>query len=104
MTLREISNNPITATAAVAAAMEAAPAHAYILHCLDLFFSGDYGATPAEDADANKGELQAGTGRIIARYQAAEGLKTDIYIIAYFSDQEPGRDYNYTTIMYTREY
>lgn len=68
MTLQEISNNPITATAAVAAAMEAAPAHAYILHCLDLFFSGDYGKTPAEDADANKGELQAGTGRIIARY------------------------------------
>lgn len=105
MTLQEIRNNPITTTVGVAAAMVDAPAKAYILHSLDRFFAGDYGETPAEDIDANNKALHAGTGRIVARYQAAEGLRQDIFIIAYFSDQEPGNnDYNYTTVMYTSEY
>ncbi len=105
MTLQEIKQNPIAATAGIAAAMVDAPAKAYILHCLDLFFDGEYGETPAEDIDANNKALHAGTGRIVARYQAAEGLRQDIFIIAYFSDQEPSDpDYNNTCVMYTGEY
>ena len=104
MTLEQIRENPIAATSEIAKAMQDPPAHAYILHCLDCFFTGNYGAMPAEDTEANNRELQAGTGRIIARYKAAEGLREDVYIIAYFSDTEQGNDYNYTTVMYTGEY
>lgn len=104
MLIQEIRKNPVVATAAIAATMESAPTRAYILRCLDLFFNGDYGETPPQDIEANNIELQAGTGRIVARYKAAEDLKKDIFIIAHFSGQEQGNDYNYTTIMYTDEY
>lgn len=104
MLIQEIRKNPVVATAAIAATMEGAPTRAYILRCLDLFFNGDYGETPPQDIEANNIELQAGAGRIVARYKAAEDLKKDIFIIAHFSDQEQGNDYNYTTIMYTDEY
>lgn len=59
---------------------------------------------PAEDTDANNAELEAGEGRIVARYKAKYSLEDDIYIIACFSQEIPGIDANHVMIMYVTEY
>lgn len=105
MTLEEVrrKNSIGIAGAAKVAAEKDRPLH-YIFQCLARFYRGDYGVIPPEDIAANNAELAAGEGRIIGKYQAAEGLKEDIFIIAYFSDQHVETDYNYTTILYTSDY
>lgn len=57
-----------------------------------------------EDTQANLEELEEGEGRIVARYEKAHKLETDIYIITYFSESMEGLDYNNTTILYINEY
>ena len=79
-------------------------AQIYIFSCVDRFYSGDYGEVPPEDTAANNAELEAGEGRIVARYKAAQGLEEDVYIIAYFSDSNREEDYNYTSIFYVSDY
>ena len=99
-----LKDNPVSATAAVHAAMKDERTHKYVFSCLRAFLSGDYGAMPKEDAEANRRELERGTGRVIGRYDTFGELGGDIYIIGYFSDEDAGIDYNYTTILYCSEY
>ena len=79
-------------------------AQIYIFSCVDRFYAGDYGEVPPEDTAANNAELEAGEGRIVARYKSAQGLEEDIYIIAYFSESNAEEDYNYTSIFYVSDY
>ena len=77
----------------------------YLRDCLLMMFSGMYGEISEEDTAANNAELEAGEGRILARYKAYGKLTDDIYIIAYFSESNPDDiDYNYTMIEYRSEY
>lgn len=104
MTLQEIRKNRLTVTRAVADAMKDLQTAAYIFGCLNDCFRGDYGEMPPEDAEANNRELKAGEGRIVARYEARGTMEQDIYIICYFSEQEPGADCNFTEMIYVNEY
>lgn len=99
-----LKNNPVRMTAAINAAMKDERTSKYIFSCLRAFLSGDYGAMPKEDAEANRRELERGTGRVIGRYDTFGELDDDIYIIGYFSGEDVGIDYNYTTILYCNEY
>ena len=101
----DLQNNTIVATAKVAEAGKNPETHSYLITCLQLFFSGMYGGIPEEDVLTNEAALKSGEGRILARYEAAEQLENDIYIIAYFSESNPGNiDFNNTTILYVDEY
>lgn len=92
------------AGAAQTAFTENEAAHAYILECIARFYNHDYGEIPPEDIAANENELQQSAGRIIGKYEAVNGLKEPIFIIAYFSEDHPEIDYNYTTVLYTSDY
>lgn len=104
MTFEQIRNHDTVLTAGAAAAIQDDATREYVLACLERFYHGDFGKTPREDVAANIAELNAGTGRIIGRYEKAHALKGDIMIIAYFSDDTRESDFNYTTILYTNEY
>ena len=106
MTLEQIRQRKVYQTRGIAEALKDKPAaYRYVLQCLQRLYSGDYGAIPAEDTDANNSELAAGEGRIVARYKAAEGLQEDIYIIAAFSESmADSLDANNTMIMFVSEY
>ena len=105
MRAEDLQKNALVSTAAVAAAMKDPATADYIQTCLSLFFSGMYGQMSPEDTELNEEELRAGEGRIMARYEAQENLREDIYIIAYFSASNPGNvDYNNTTVLYCGEY
>ena len=105
MTLDQIKENPITATAAVNAAMEQNPEiHDFIMACLTRFFSGDYGTTGPEDTAANNAELADGAGRVVAHYEAFPGMEDDIFIIAVFNEDIPGDNNNNTCVLYCSEY
>lgn len=106
MTLNDIMNrNPLYIAGGATAAAEIPAARDYILQCVRRFYSGDYGAIPPEDIAENNAELAAGEGRILARYEAGQGLKENIFVIAYFSERHPeSDDYNYTSICYTSDY
>lgn len=83
-------------------------AHAQRFTCKSALIGcggGDFGEVPAEDKEANLSELEAGEGRILARYKQAYKLQGDIYINTYFSESNEGNlDYNNTMIMYCDEY
>lgn len=102
--LEKISGNPVTVTASLFRDMEEKRAGDYVKKCLKEFKSGHYGKTPLDDVRDNLDTLEEGEGRIVARYEGGDILKSDIFIIAYFSFEEPGVDYNYTTILYCDEY
>ena len=105
MTLEDVKKLDLLQTRGIAADTQDQQTHAYIVSCLQAFYSGNYGTIPAEDTDANNAELAAGEGRIVARYKAAEGLQEDIYIIAAFSESMADSiDANNTMIMYVSEY
>ena len=106
MKLEQIRQREVYQTRGIAADIKDNPAaYRYVLQCLQRLYSGDYGTIPAEDTDANNSELEAGEGRIVARYKAAEGLQEDIYIIAAFSESmADSLDANNTMIMYVSEY
>lgn len=76
----------------------------YVLDCVERFYNGDFGTVPEEDTAANMADLEAGTGRIVARYPARDGLDDDIYIISYFAEDHPGIDFNNTLVQYVNEY
>lgn len=78
-----------------------------ITMCLNRFFAGDFGEIPEKDAQANRDNLENEAGRIIGRYNPGgdmEALLKPIYIMAYFSETEPGEDYNYTSVLYVSDY
>ena len=105
MRAEDLQGNALVTTAAVAEAAKDPETLDYIQMCLSLFFSGMYGKMGPDDTELNEEELRAGEGRIMARYEAQGKLTEDIYIIAYFSQSNPGDiDYNNTTVLYCGEY
>ena len=105
MRASDLQRNALVTTAAVAEAAKDPATLDYIQTCLSLFFSGMYGKMGPEDTELNEEELRAGEGRIMARYEAQDKLREDVYIIAYFSESNPGNvDYNNTTVLYVSEY
>ena len=84
--------------------MENEAAHNYIIECIVRCYQHDYGMMPPEDVKANEAEIEAGEGRIVARYEAGPGMSEDMYVIVYFSDSHPETDYNYTTACYVSDY
>jgi hypothetical protein len=104
MTLEDVKQQPLLQTRSIANACEGSPeTHAYILQCLNRFFSGDYGEVGQEDTEYNNTDLAQGEGHILARYKAKGNLDGDIYIEAHFSESIPGIDANNTMIMYCNE-
>ena len=105
MKASDLQDNMVVQTAAVAEAAKDPATLGYLQTCLALFFSGMYGEISDEDVGYNEEELAAGEGRVVARYKAQDKLEEDIYIIAYFSQSNPGDlDYNNTTVLYVSEY
>lgn len=107
MTLKDLQGNFTGMTRGIAHAIEQdeGKTRAYIMACLSRFWAGDFGEICKEDTAANLEELEAGEGRCLARYAAAEKLEEDIYIIAAFSVSMPeSLDANNTMIMYCGEY
>lgn len=105
MRAEDLQKNALVQTAAVAEATKDPATLEYVQMCLDMFFSGMYGKMSPDDTELNEEELRAGEGRIMARYEAQGKLREDIYIIAYFSESNPGDiDYNNTTVLYCGEY
>lgn len=105
MTAADLQRNFILHTRAIAEASKDPTTAAYLQDCLLMAFSGNYGEIPAEDAAANNEELEAGEGRILARYEKRGKLAEDIYIICYFSASNPGNiDLNNNMILYCSEY
>ncbi len=105
MRASDLQKNETVATAAVMEAMKDPETLDYVQMCLSLFFSGMYGKMGPEDTELNEEELSSGEGRIMARYEAQGKLREDVYIIAYFSESNPGDiDYNNTTVLYVSEY
>lgn len=102
--LKRISENPVSATAQLFSDMESDRANRYVNKCLRNFYKGHYGITPLEDIEANISALEEGEGRIVARYEHGDALRNDIYVIAFFSFENPEVDSNYTTILYCNEY
>ena len=104
MTLEDVKQQPLLQTRSIANACEGSPeTHAYIIQCLNRFFSGDYGEIDREDTEYNNADLAQGEGHILARYKAKGELDGDIYIEAHFSESIPGIDANNTMIMYCHE-
>jgi len=102
--LERIGQNPVSVTPRLYRAMENRKASDYVTKCMRQFKQGIFGITPLEDVKSNMEELEDGEGRVVARYDDGGILEDDIYIIANFSFNEPGVDYNYTTILYCNEY
>lgn len=104
MTFEDLKRIPLLQTRSIADAVEQEPeTHAYIVQCLNRFYTGDYGEIGQEDTDANNQDLQDGDGHILARYKAAHALKYDIYIEAHFSERMQGIDWNNIMILYVNE-
>ena len=107
MTLEDIKKLPVMQTRGAAAAERSddGTTHNYMIDCLMRLYAGDYGKVPQEDTDANNAELEAGEGRIVARYAKRHALTDDIYIIATFSQSMPDIiDANNIMIMLCGEY
>ena len=102
--IRKLQKSPVHLTGGIIPDAEKDPEQTYIFTCLRRFFSGDYGEIPADDAESNRQELRAGTGRIIARYKAQGRLRQDFYIISYFTEGRTEPDYNYTSVLYLMDY
>ena len=104
MTLEDIKKQDLLQTRSIAEACKGSQeTHAYIIECLNRFFSGDYGEIGEEDTAYNNEDLRGGEGHILARYKARFALESDIYIEAHFSESIPGIDANNTMIMYCNE-
>lgn len=105
MTLEQIKSIPLHQTRGVYwDSKDDLQTKAYLMECVHRLWGGDFGTVPEEDTQSNLEELEAGEGRIVARYNKACKLEDDIYIICYFSATMDGLDYNNTTIMYVNEY
>ena len=105
MTFEDVRRLPLLQTKSIAEAAEDEQTHDYIVTCLNKLLRGDYGKLGEEDTNANNKELEAGEGKILARYPKAGKLSGDIYIIAYFSEEMAGDiEANHIMIMYPEEY
>ena len=109
MTLADLKNIDLLQTRSIAEACSpdkvgGAETLAYIIKCLDRFYSGDYGEIDQEDTDANNSDLAEGYGHILARYKQAHNLAGDIYIETHIDKDHTGDiEYNNTMIMYPAE-
>lgn len=104
MTRLQLQQIEMFQTATIAAAAADPETRNYIISCILKCYAGDYGIVPAEDAEANNSELEAGEGHILAHYPAAEELESDIYVDIHFSESNPGQDFNYGMVMYCNEW
>ena len=109
MTLADLKSIDLLQTRSIAEACSqeregGAETLAYIVQCLNRFYSGDYGEVPPEDTEANNSDLAEGYGHILARYKQAHNLTGDIYIETHIDKDHTGDiDYNTTMIMYPEE-
>ena len=88
MTLDQLRKNVLVQSRSIAAAGQDPETLAYIINCVNRFYS-----------------IAAGEGRALARYPARGELTGDIYINAYFSEDNPeNADLNNTMILYCDEY
>lgn len=79
----------------------------WVTMTLQLYYGGNQGETSEEDQAANLGELEAGRGRIVTKWERPENskLNDNILIITYFDEEHRGDiDYNNTLVMYCHEY
>lgn len=104
MTRLQLQQLPMFQTATIAEAAKDPATAQYVIDCLLRCYAGDYGKMPAEDAEANNKELEAGEGHILARYPAAAALDEEIYIDIHFSESKPGQGSNYGLVMYCTEW
>lgn len=105
MTLDQLRKNVLVQSRSIAAAGQDPETLAYIINCVNRFYSGDFGTVPDGDTLANLEAIAAGEGRALARYPARGELTGDIYINAYFSEDNPeNTDLNNTMILYCDEY
>lgn len=107
MVLDDVKNLPVMQTRAIstAQAQDEGQTHNYIVDCVHRLYAGDYGKICEDDTAANNAELDAGEGRIVARYEQRHDMTGDIYIIATFSKSMPDSiDANHIMIMYCNEY
>lgn len=70
-----------------------------VYNAMRSFSAGDFGKIPAEDIEANKRDIVAHSGHVLARYDTPNG---DIYIDTRFNEGKNGEDV--TMIMYCNEY
>lgn len=109
MTLDDLKRIDVLQTRSIAEACNqeregGAETLAYIIKCLNRFYSGDYGEIDQEDTDANNSDLAEGYGHILARYKQAHNLAGDIYIETHIDKDHTGDiEYNNTMIMYPAE-
>lgn len=89
---------PLLQTRSTAEAMKDEATLMYVIDCVNRFYKGDYGTVCAEDTEANNNDLQCGYGHVLARYEQAHKLESDIYIEAHF-DLDHLADVNYTQTM-----
>lgn len=103
MTLSQLQKLPLFMTSSISAAMRDANTNAYIIECLEAYYSGNYGEVPPEDVELNNADLSAGEGHVLARYKAKYELTSDIYIESHFMRRFKGNDYNNTVVCYCSE-
>ena len=105
MELSDLKKLQTLQTATIAEAMKDEGTFFYVVECLNRFYAGDYGEVPAEDTEANNGDLRDGIGHVLARYKAKGKLSEDFYIEAHFDKDAPIEDpnYNHILIMYPME-
>ena len=103
MTLSQLQKLPLFMTSSISTAMRDADTNAYIIECLEAYYSGNYGEVPPEDIELNNADLSAGEGHVLARYKAKYELTSDIYIESHFMRRFKGSDYNNTVVCYCSE-
>ena len=103
MTLNDLREIPLLQTRSIADACEDPKTKAYVVECLQRYFSGDYGEICEEDTQYNNEDLEGGEGHVLARYKAMYKLDRDFYIESHFSQEIAGLDANNTMIMYCNE-
>ena len=105
MTLNDLKALQVFQTRTISETAKDPDTLAYILRCLNEFYTGNYGEVPPEDTEANNNDLENGDGHILARYKAAGKLAEDIYINAeIYADEPDNLDANNIMIMYCSEY
>ena len=101
---RIMQKNPLAFAGGVIEAARDQDSRMYMIECAANFYRGAWGDIPPEDVEANNEELTRPAGRVVARYPARFEMKQDVYVICYFSEEEPSRESNYTTICYVSDY
>lgn len=105
MTLQDLKKLPVYQTSEIAKAANNQRSVLIINDYLRLFYNGFYGKVTEEDTAANRLDLEAGKGIVVAKYSRFDPLTEDIYFIAYFDKDKPetDKDSHHITICYESE-